>query len=127
MTDRDSGECGTVKRASEVPKMVVDAGKATQVQVLIGPDDRADNFFMRRFIMGEGGGIPAHTNLIEHEQYVLCGRAQLAIGDDVHEISAGHVVLIQGGATHWYRVVEAPFEFLCIVPNKPDVIVLQDD
>ena len=29
---------------------------------------------------------------------------------------------IPAGAPHFYEVVEAPFEFLCMVPNGPDRI-----
>ncbi|NIM62237.1 MAG: cupin domain-containing protein, partial [Acidobacteria bacterium] len=64
----------------------VPAGTATETQVLLGPDDGAPHFAMRRFIMGAGGGMPRHTNAVEHEQYVLRGRARVGIGEDVHEV-----------------------------------------
>ena len=62
---------GVVKRAEAVGLKDVPAGTATQMQVLIGPEDGAPHFAMRRFVMGKGGGIPTHTNKVEHEQYVL--------------------------------------------------------
>ena len=84
------------------------------------------NFAMRRFIMGEGGGMPRHTNTVEHEQYVLKGKARVVIGDQTHEVAAGHVVYIPAGTPHSYQVLEAPFEFLCMVPNLPDTIEIVD-
>lgn len=111
-----------VKRAEEVEAKPVAAGTATAVQVLVGPGDGAPNFALRRFVMGEGGGMPRHTNQVEHEQYVLTGRARITVGDDVHEVAAGNVLYIPAGMPHSYEVVEAPFEFLCIVPNDPDRI-----
>ncbi len=111
-----------VKRAEEVEAKPVAAGTATEVQVLIGPGDGAPNFALRRFIMGAGGGMPRHTNLVEHEQYVLTGRARITVGADVHEVAAGNVLYIPAGMPHSYEVVEAPFEFLCVVPNAPDRI-----
>jgi quercetin dioxygenase-like cupin family protein len=75
---------------------------------------------MRRFVMGEGGGMPRHTNTVEHEQYVLRGRARITTGDRVHEVASGDVLYIPAGMPHSYEVVEAPFEFLCLVPNLPD-------
>ncbi len=108
-----------VKRAEEVEKKVVAAGRATEVQVLVGPGDGAPNFALRRFIMGEGGGMPLHTNLVEHEQYVLAGRARMTVGDAVHEVAAGNTLYIPAGMPHSYTVLEAPFEFLCVVPNSP--------
>ena len=59
------------KKAEEVSAKEVDAGSGTELQVLIGPDE-APNFCMRRFIMKPGGGMPEHTNTVEHQQYVLC-------------------------------------------------------
>jgi len=106
--------------------MEVAAGTATETQVLLGPDDGMPNFAMRRFIMGEGGGMPRHTNTVEHEQYVLAGRARVVIGDRTHEVTAGDVVYIPAGTPHSYEVLEAPFEFLCMVPNLPDRIEILD-
>lgn len=115
-------QTGLVKHSEAAGKTDVTAGNATQMQVLIGPADRAPNFAMRRFIMGEGGGMPMHTNSVEHEQYVLCGRAEVGIGGEVHEVRQGDVLLIPAGVPHYYKVLQAPFEFLCMVPNSPDQI-----
>ena len=110
----------TIRHAADVPAEAVAAGTGTTRQVLIGPD-LGPNFALRRFIMEPGGGIPAHTNTVEHEQYVLCGRARLGIADRVEEVAAGDVVFIPAGTPHWYEVLgEERFEFLCIVPNQPD-------
>lgn len=109
-----------VKRAAEVPADPVRAGTAASVQVLLGERDGAPHFAMRKFSMGEDGGMPRHTNQVEHEQYVLAGRARITVGDAEHEVSAGDVLYIPAGVPHSYRVLEAPFEFLCMVPNAPD-------
>lgn len=117
----------SVKRADAVPAEVVKGGTATTRQVLIGPDE-GPNFALRRFIMQPGGGMPRHTNTVEHEQYVLRGRASITLGEERLEVSAGDVVFISAGVPHSYRTVgDEPFEFLCIVPNQPDVIELVGD
>jgi len=116
-----------VKRADAIERKSVAAGTATEVQVLVGPADGAPNFALRRFIMGAGGGMPRHTNEVEHEQYVLKGRARITIGDEVHEVAAGNTLFIPARVPHSYEVVEAPFEFLCIVPNTPDEIQILDE
>lgn len=113
---------GLVRSADSVTGTKVSAGRETVTQVLLGPDDGMPHFAMRRFVMGAGGGMPRHTNSVEHEQYVLCGRARVRIGDAVHEVERGNVLYIPAGAPHSYEVVEAPFEFLCIVPNAEDRI-----
>ena len=74
-----------------------------------------------------GGGMPRHTNAVEHEQYVLQGRARVSIGENDYEVTAGDVLLIPAGASHSYQVVEAPFEFLCLVPNLPDQVEILPD
>ena len=40
----------------------------------------------------------------------------------IYEVSPHHVVYIPAGTPHWYDVLEAPFEFLCLVPNVPDQV-----
>lgn len=114
----------TVRRAKDVPTIEIKAGKSTSMHVLVGPEQGDTTFALRRFIMGEGGGMPLHTNLVEHQQYVLKGRAKIRIGDDVHEVAPDHTLFIPAGAPHSYEVVEAPFEFICVVPNKPDQVTL---
>ena len=109
-----------IKHSDAVAKEEVKAGKATTRQVLIGPDE-APHFAMRRFIMQPGGGMPNHTNTVEHEQYVLRGSAKVGIGDQVLEVKEGDVVFIPAGIPHWYQATSAEeFEFLCLVPNLPD-------
>ncbi len=111
-----------VKHAYDVPAEPVSAGTLTQRQVLIGPGE-APNFALRKFVMQPGGGMPPHTNSVEHEQYVLAGRASVGIGDETLEVSKGDVVFIPAGVPHWYRAEgDEAFEFLCVVPNSPDTI-----
>ena len=111
-----------VRHADDVARDPVTAGTGTTRQVLIGPDE-GPNFALRRFIMEPGGGMPAHTNTVEHEQYVLRGRATIGIGDEEIQVRAGNVVFIPAGTPHWYRAEgDEPFEFLCVVPNKEDRI-----
>ena len=115
-----------VKSSEQIDLKEVAAGTATRTQVLIGGDDGAPHFAMRRFVMGEGGGMPRHTNTVEHEQYVLRGRGRVTIEGEPHEVSSGDVLYIPAGAPHSYEVLEAPFEFLCMVPNGPDRLEILD-
>ena len=111
-----------VTSADMIQKKAVQAGSGTSMQVLIGPGN-APNFVMRRFIMEPGGGMPNHTNTVEHEQFVLRGRAKIGIGEVVYEVKRGDVVFIPKGIPHWYKAEgDEPFEFLCVVPNAPDHI-----
>ena len=110
----------SLKHSADVPAEPVSAGRGTTRQMLIGPEE-APHFAMRRFIMEPGGGIPSHTNTVEHEQYVLRGRARIGLGDRVLEVGSGDVVFIPAGTPHWYEVLgDERFEFLCVVPNLQD-------
>ena len=116
-----------VRRAQEAPARVVASGTATEMRLLIGAEHGAPNFAMRRFSMGAGGGMPLHTNSVEHEQYVLSGRAEIRIGDGSYRVEPGTVLFIPAGVPHSYQVMEAPFEFLCLVPNAEDRVSILPD
>jgi len=109
-----------VKKSAEVTAETLNGARGTRIQVLVGPEDGAPNFVMRRILMDKvGSGMPAHTNAVEHEQYVLRGRALVGIEGEEYEVAADDCVFIPAGAPHWYNVIEAPFEFLCVVPHAP--------
>ena len=111
-----------VRKASETEAEPVRAGTDTWKQVLIGPGE-GPNFQLRKFRIEPAGGMPMHTNSVEHEQYVLGGRAKIRIGDDMFEVGPDDVVLIPAGVPHSYETIgKKPFEFLCVVPNGPDRI-----
>lgn len=117
----------SVRSAADVPFEPVSAGSGTKRQVLIGPDE-GPNFALRRFRMEPGGGMPRHTNEVEHEQYVLRGRATVGIGDREVRVGPDDVLLIPAGVPHWYRAEgQEPFEFLCVVPNREDRIRVLDE
>jgi quercetin dioxygenase-like cupin family protein len=118
----------TVKNMKEVIETNVPAGKGTTIQVLISSQE-APNFAMRRFVIQPGGGMPLHTNTLEHEQFVLTGEARVQIGKEIHFVKPGDVVFIPEGLPHSYlNKGDEDFSFLCIIPNKPDEIkVLEDE
>ena len=111
-----------VKKFSDAEVIEVKAGTETTMQVLISPEE-GPNFAMRRFEIQPGGGMPMHTNEVEHEQLVLGGRARVGLGDEVYEVEKDDVLFIPAGQPHFYETIgDEPFEFLCSVPNKPDKI-----
>ncbi len=57
---------------------------------------------------------------------IYTGRARIRTGAETHEVSAGNVLFIPAGVPHSYEVLEAPFEFLCLVPNLKDEIKIVD-
>ena len=117
----------TVKHTHDVEAKNVAAGKDTTIQVLISAQE-GPNFALRKFSMQKGGGMPRHTNTLEHEQYVLRGSATITIGEEIHHVKTGDVVFIPEGVVHSYENTgEELFEFLCIIPNKEDKIVIVEE
>ena len=116
-----------VKHANDVEAKNVAAGKDTTIQVLISSQE-GPNFALRKFSMQKGGGMPRHTNTVEHEQYVLRGQATITIGDETHQVKTGDVIFIPEGVIHSYQNMgNESFEFLCIIPNKEDRITVVDE
>ena len=111
-----------VRPADGVPKKPVAKGKGAFLQVLVGPEDGAPNFILRRFTLEPGGRIPAHRHpTIEHEQFVLKGRMTIGLNDEEREVEPGEAVFIPAGVAHWYenRGDEA-VEFLCVIPKTEE-------
>lgn len=104
--------------SSDVPARAVEGGEGVTMQMLVGESDGAPNFVLRKFTMAPGGGMPLHTNDVEHVQYVLSGRARVTVGDEVHDVTAGMSLFIPAGVPHAYATEGGePFEFLCAVPR----------
>jgi len=114
----------TVRNIKEVVSSKVAAGTDTSIQVLISSQE-GPHFAMRRFVIQPGGGMPLHTNTLEHEQYVLNGEAKVRIGEQEHQVKTGDVVFIPEGAPHsYFNTGTDEFVFLCVIPNQPDEIKL---
>jgi quercetin dioxygenase-like cupin family protein len=114
-----------VRRADAVEYEPVDAADGLARGVLVGPEDGAPNFAMRRFTLAAGAEVPRHTNSVEHEQYVLAGEYVVGIGEEEHRVTAGDSLLIPAGTVHWYRNDgDREGAFLCAVPNGDDAIEL---
>ncbi|HMB49162.1 MAG TPA: cupin domain-containing protein [Natronoarchaeum rubrum] len=115
----------TIRRAEEIEYETVDAAEGLSKGVLIGADESAPNFAVRRFELDAGAEVPKHTNEVEHEQYVLSGEYVVGIEDEEYEVSAGDSLLIPAGTVHWYRnESDEAGAFICAVPNGDDEIEL---
>jgi quercetin dioxygenase-like cupin family protein len=110
-----------VRKKNTRESLEVTAGQGTTMQILISSEE-APNFAFRKFVMNPHGGMPRHTNLVEHEQYVLRGSGIIKIGDEVFEVSEGDSVYIPSQVPHSYKAGKDGFEFICVVPNKEDKI-----
>ncbi len=112
------------KKIESIEAMPQKAGKGVAMKMLLSPEE-SPNFAMRNFTIEAGGHMPLHTNIIEHEQFVLGGRAKVTIGDAVFEANAGDILLIPANVAHAYETLgNETYSFLCLVPKAEDCITL---
>lgn len=114
----------TVKHMDEIETSNVIGSTGVDKKILISLKEDS-NFEMRFFTIHSGGNIPKHTNQVEHKQYVLNGHAEVGIGEEIFEVQKGDIVFIPAKIPHWYiNKGNETFEFLCLVPNKPDFMTI---
>jgi quercetin dioxygenase-like cupin family protein len=114
----------SVKHSHNVPSEPLQVGEGVSKAVLISSQE-GPNFALRKFTIRPGGFMPMHINLVEHEQYVLKGKALVVIDDIPYEVQTGDVVYIPANVPHSYTTqADEDFEFLCSVPNKPDQTIM---
>ena len=110
----------SVKHIDFVTRERVPNSVAGTKRELIRTND-APHLPMRCFTIQPGSKMPLHTNTVEHEQYVLSGKAKVTLGEEHYEVEAGNVVFIPAGMPHAYtNIGKEPFRFLCSIPNLDD-------
>jgi len=109
-----------IKKCSEAPieKIVEKGVSGVSKQVLLGPEDGAPNFTLRRFTVEPGGYTFYHTHDFEHEVYVLAGKGVARSDRGETKIIADTVVLVMPNDVHQFvNTGEESLIFLCIIPN----------
>ena len=110
------------KSLFEIESSPLKAGEGTSMQMLISPEV-APHFAMRKFVIKKDGHMPFHTNTVEHEQYVLKGKARVQLGEESFIAVKDDIIFIPAGVAHSYHVIgDDDYEFLCLVPNQEDTI-----
>ena len=96
--------------------------KATMA-ILTPKEDK--DFIVRKISIKAGGIMPNHTNLIQHQQYVLEGEAKVVVGADVYHAKKGDFIYIPAGINHYYEACyDKEYEFLCMINTKEDCITM---
>ncbi|HCY85798.1 MAG TPA: cupin domain-containing protein [Desulfobacteraceae bacterium] len=106
---------------SDIPpiSMVHPSVKNVAGRVMIGKEDGAANFCMRRFEIGADGFTPKHSHDWEHEVWVLEGQGEVFIEDQWHALKGGTAVFVPPNVEHQFRNTgDATFAFLCLVPSQ---------
>jgi quercetin dioxygenase-like cupin family protein len=106
------------KDVTSVP--VTDAGaQKARIAVLIGPEDGAPNFMMRRIELAPGGCTPHHSHPWEHVVYVLKGEGFLTGEAGELKLKSGDSVFVKPDEVHQFRAREdSQLTFLCSIPRR---------
>ena len=109
------------KNSDKFTKNDVPKTQKAKIAVLTPSDDK--DFIVRKIKIEAGGSMPNHTNIIQHQQYVLEGEAKVVVGDDVYHAKKGDFIYIPAGIKHYYEACyESDYEFLCMINTKEDCI-----
>ncbi|MBW2261137.1 MAG: cupin domain-containing protein [Deltaproteobacteria bacterium] len=107
-----------VRPLSTVETKPIDGTRGARMAILIGPEQGAPHFVMRRFVLEPGGLIPEHAHEdLEHEQVVVRGELVLTLDGETRTVRAGDTVYMPPGSSHRYenRGSEEA-EFICVIP-----------
>jgi quercetin dioxygenase-like cupin family protein len=89
-----------------------------KMRMLVGGEDGAPHFFMRRFELEPGGETPRHAHAWEHEVYVLEGNGTVFCAGEEQSLSPGDVVFVPSEEKHQFLAsADSPLAFLCLVPK----------
>jgi len=113
-----------IGKSCDVKSVDYDDGETvrkTQKRVLIGPDQGAPNFVVRRFTVSAGGHSPYHTHPWEHAVYILAGKGEVRFAGGTTTVEPGDYVSVPAMDEHQFvNAGDEPFEFLCVVPPEGD-------
>ena len=110
-----------VSSIAEIDKVPMPVAGASQVmkQLLVGREEGWTDHAMRLFSVGKDGHTPRHSHPWPHINYVVGGRGELRIGDQLHEVTAGSVAFVPDNVEHQFRNLgDEDFVFICIVPHR---------
>ena len=101
------------------PRVYHDGEKVLHVEkrVLVGPQNNAPTFAMRKFTVGKGGCSPYHTHDWEHEVYILSGQGEVRYKGGNQPVLPGDFAFVPPNDEHQFvNTGDGVFEFLCVVP-----------
>jgi quercetin dioxygenase-like cupin family protein len=102
------------------PSPVKDEGAmGARMAVLIGPQEGAPNFIMRRIELDAGGCTPHHSHDWEHVVFILKGTGKLKGEKGDLDLKPGSSVLVMPGEVHQFAAdPRTPLVFLCTIPKR---------
>ena len=86
---------------------------------VIGPDNGWATNTMRVFRLTAKGFTPRHQHDWEHVNYIIKGKGQVRIGEEVHEVKEKDFAFVPPNIEHQFEnPYDEDLEFICIVPDR---------
>ena len=103
----------------ESKEVTLPGAEGVRVRWLVGAEDDAPNFYMRRFELVPGGRTPRHEHAWEHEVYILEGAGVVFHAGSERPVRPGDVVYMPAGEEHYFGADQAEaLAFLCLIPKR---------
>ena len=93
--------------------------KGVTMQILIGEDEGAPNYIMRRFRVEAGGYSAHHSHDYEHVVFIISGKGTLFASGEEFKLAEGTSLLVEPNEIHQFKADRGEvLEFLCTIPRK---------
>ena len=93
--------------------------KDASMKVLFSPQEGWEGYVMRLVEVGAFGYTPKHSHPWPHINYMVEGDGELLIDGEIFPVTKGSFAFVEGHKLHQFRNAgEAPFKFICIVPEE---------
>ena len=101
--------------------VTMEGASGVKMRMLVGPDDKADNFHMRHFEVEPGGHSPHHSHPYEHEILILKGTGVAKSVQGDRPFKAGDVIFVPASEEHQFvNSGNDPLTFICLIPAPQD-------
>lgn len=96
-----------------------EGAEKARMAILIGPEEGAPNFVMRRIELDAGGCTPFHSHPWEHVVFILKGSGKLRGENAELDLVSGASVFVKPGEQHQFAADKhSPLTFLCSIPRR---------
>jgi|SRR5699024_468712 len=84
----------------DINEMIFPTGRKTKV--LIGADSpvKAEHFTLGHVVIEPGGLVPKHKHFQEEVYYIIEGKGEIELDNNIHNIEAGDAIYIESNVSH---------------------------
>ncbi|MFA5380955.1 MAG: cupin domain-containing protein [Candidatus Izemoplasmatales bacterium] len=100
-------------------KITNSEAKNAFMKVLVSPENGWNDYVMRVIEVGESGYTPKHCHPWPHINYVIEGKGELLIDNQINVVESGSYAFVPSDTLHQFRNIgQSVFKFICIVPKE---------